>query len=135
VASKAATVKAHHFYVDMIERLYFANVDKKNLAATLACFCEDAVFTIQSSFTVHKVRDTGIKMMFESFFENFKTGVHKDFVHIVDPEHDRCAVQFNVELVAPDGKVTHLSNANIHYFENGKFKRVYVYMSGENVLV
>jgi ketosteroid isomerase-like protein len=135
VTSEAARLKPHKVYVDMIEKLYFANVDAKNLTATLDCFCEDAVFTIQSSFTVHKGRDTGIKKMFESFFQNFKTGVHKDFVHIIDPENDRCAVQFNVELVAPDGKVTRLSNANVHYFENGKFKRVYVYMSGDNVLV
>ena len=127
--------KAQRFYIDMIEQKYFANVDRKNLAATLACFCEDAVFTIQSAFTVHKGRDTGIKKMFENLFQNYKVIVHKDFVHVVDVQQERCAAQFNVELVAPDGKKTNLSNCNVHYFENGKFKRVYVYMSGENVLV
>ncbi|HXN21749.1 MAG TPA: nuclear transport factor 2 family protein [Candidatus Dormibacteraeota bacterium] len=135
MGSKTTALKPHKFYIDMIEKMYFANVDAKNLPATLDCFCLDAIFTIQSSFTVHKGRDTGIKKMFESFFQNYKTGVHKDFVHIIDVENERCAVQFNVELVAPNGHVTKLSNANVHYFENGKFKRVFVYMSGENVLV
>ena len=123
------------FYADMIAQKYFANVDRKNLAGTLECFTEDAVFTIQSAFTVHEGRDTGIKKMFETFFASYTTIIHKDFVHVVDPEHDRCAAQFNVVLVAPDGKKITMSNCNVHYFENGKFKRVYVYMSGANVLV
>ena len=127
--------KPHSFYVDMVVQQYFANVDQKNLSATLANFCEDAVFTIQSSFTVHKGRDKGIKKMFETFFQGYSKIVHKEFECIVDPEHDRCALQFNVDLIALDGQVTHLSNCNVHYFENGKFKRVYVYMSGPNVLV
>ncbi|HXN21740.1 MAG TPA: nuclear transport factor 2 family protein [Candidatus Dormibacteraeota bacterium] len=131
----ATQSKLHSFYTDMIEQKYFANVRQKNLAATLACFCEDAVFTIQSAFVVHEGRDRGIKRMFERFFENYTTVMHMDFVHIVDPEKDRCAVQFNAVLVAPNGKKTTMSNCNVHHFENGKFKRVYVYMSCDNVLI
>jgi ketosteroid isomerase-like protein len=125
----------YEYYVQMVEEKYFANVDRKDLAATLDCFCEDAVFTIQSAFTTHEGRDRGVKRMFETFFENYTSGAHKDFRHVVDVEHERCASQFNVELVTADGAQTKLSNCNFFYFENGKFKRVFVYMSGENVLV
>jgi ketosteroid isomerase-like protein len=122
-------------YVHVIEQEYFANVRQKNLQATLACLCEDAVFTIQSAFRVHRGRDTGIKKMFENLFKNYQTIVHRDFSHVVDVERECCAAQFNAELTAANGEKTRLSNCNVHYFENGKFKRVYVYMSGgENVL-
>lgn len=123
-----------NFYTDMIEQKYFANVRRKDLAATLACFCPDAVFTIQSAFRVHRGRDTEIKRMFENLFRNYATIVHSDFSHVVDVEQERCAAQFDVELTAPDGQKTRMSNCNVHLFENGKFKRVYVYMSGENIL-
>jgi hypothetical protein len=68
--------------------------------------------------------------MFENYFSNFTRGIHKDFVHVVDVEHQCCASQFNVEVEDRDGAKTNMSNANFFYFENGKFKRVYVYMSG-----
>jgi ketosteroid isomerase-like protein len=125
---------AYDFYPQIVEK-YFASVDHKDMKTTLDCFCEDAVFTIQSSFTRHEGRDTGVRKMFENFFENFSKGVHKDFVHVVDADHERCSCQFNVELIAPDGTRTNLSNCNFFYFEKGKFKRVFVYMSGANVLV
>jgi ketosteroid isomerase-like protein len=131
----SAAPKPLNFYTDMIAQKYFAAVDRKDLKATLECFCEDAVFTIQSSFTVHEGRDTGIKKMFETFFTGYKTIIHKDFVHVLDPQQDRCAAQFNVVLVDNAGNTINLSNCNVHYFENGKFKRVYVYMSGPNVLL
>ncbi len=118
----------------MIEEKYFANVRRKDLAATLACFCEDAVFTIQSAFSIHRGRDTGIKRMFENLFHNYATIVHSNFSHVVDVDQERCAARFDVELTAADGRKTNLSNCNVHFFENGKFKRVYVYMSGENIL-
>ena len=126
--------KPYDYYVKIVEH-YFGSLDRKDMAETLACFCEDAVFTIQSAFATYEGRDVGIKQMFENFFENYSTGVHKDFKHVVDVDHERCSEQFNVELIAPDGTKTNLSNCNFFYFENGKFKRVYVYMSGPNVLV
>jgi len=120
----------YDYYVEMVEKRYFASVDREDMDAVLDCFCEDAVFTIQSDFKVHEGRDTGIKKMFEDYFKAFTWGVHKDFVHLADPDRQCGASQFNVEVEAPDGTKTYMSNANIHFFENGKFKRVYVYMSG-----
>lgn len=129
--------RSHDYYVDMVENKYFAKVDGKDMDSVLDCFTEDAVFTIQSAFTTHEGRDTGIRKMFENLFETYSSKmVHRDFTHVVDPENNRCSSQFDVELVDAGGNETNLSNCNFFYLnEDGKFERVYVYMSGENVLV
>jgi hypothetical protein len=55
---------------------------------------------------------------------------------VVDVESNASSSQFNVELTDPGGKLTKLSNCNFFYLDDaGKFKRVFVYMSGPNVLV
>jgi SnoaL-like domain len=124
------------YYVDMVVNKYFGRVDKKDLGAVLDTFNPSAVFTIQSSFTTHSGRDTGIKKMFENLFENYKVIVHKEFVHVADVARNACAAQFNVELTDPAGKLTRMSNCNFFYLDDaGKFARVFVYMSGPNVLV
>jgi hypothetical protein len=124
------------YYKDMVENKYFGKVDRKDLGAVLRTFAPSAVFTIQSAFTTYEGRDTGIKQMFENLFENYKVILHKDFAHVVDTENNACSAQFNVELTSPAGNLTRLSNCNFFYFnDNGKFKRVFVYMSGPNVLV
>jgi len=87
------------------------------------------------SNTLCVLRDTGIRRMFETFFESFTSGVHKDFRHVVDAQHESCSCQFNVELHEPNGNIIRMSNCNFFYLESGKFNRVYVYMSGANVLV
>jgi hypothetical protein len=57
-------------------------------------------------------------------------------VHVVDTENNACSSQFSVELTDPAGKLTKLSNCNFFYPDDaGKFMRVFVYMSGPNVLV
>ncbi|HEX5431341.1 MAG TPA: nuclear transport factor 2 family protein [Bryobacteraceae bacterium] len=124
------------FYKDMVVNRYFGKVDRKDLGGVLRTFTPGAGFTIQSAFTTHEGRDTGIKKMFENLFENYQVIVHRDFVHVVDVENNACAAQFNVELTDPDGNFTKLSNCNFFYLDDaGKFKRVFVYMSGPNVLV
>jgi ketosteroid isomerase-like protein len=118
-------------YANMVENRYFANVDRKNLENVLDCFHPDAIFAIQSAFSTHEGRDTGIRKMFESLFERYSEILHKDFQHVVDVEGECCASRFSVENVsAQDGTETHLSNCNFFYLEGDKFKRVYVYMSG-----
>ena len=123
------------YYVEMVEEKYFASVRRRDVAATLDCFTEDAVFTIQSAFTTHAGRDTGIRRMFETFFRNYPSVTHQDFRHVVDVEHECCATQFNAALVSADGTKSNMSNCNFFFLENGKFKRVFVYMSGPNILV
>ncbi|MEW6637551.1 MAG: nuclear transport factor 2 family protein [Actinomycetota bacterium] len=129
-------LKTREDYVYMIENRYFASVDSKNLEGVLDCFHPDAAFTIQSAFSTHEGRDTGIRKMFEGLFERYSKIVHRDFRHVVDIEGECCASQFNVENVsARNGTETRLSNCNFFYLEGDRFKRVYVYMSsGVNTL-
>lgn len=135
--AEKTNLRHRDYYVDMVESKYFANVDRKDMDAVLDCFAEDAVFTIQSAFTTHEGRDTGIRQMFANLFETYSQKiVHRDFKHVVDVDNNRCAAQFEVELIDAEGNETYLSNCNFFYLDdNGKFERVFVYMSGENVLV
>ena len=125
--------RPREWYVELAEKRYFGNVDKKNLQGVLDCFNEDAVFTIQSSFTVHSGRDTGIRAMFERLFE-YKTILHTDFETIVDLNNESISSRFRVELDPASGPHIQLLNVNHWYLRDGKFQRVYVWMSGENVL-
>ncbi len=127
---RARRLMTRRDYIDVVENQYFANVDRKNLQGILDCFYPDAVFTIQSAFSTHEGRDTGIRKMFENLFERYSKILHKDFRHVVDIEGNCCASQFNVENIANDGTRTRLSNCNFFYLEGDRFKRVYVYMSG-----
>jgi len=128
---RTARLRTREKHIEVVENMYFANVDRKNIEGVLGCFHPDAVFTIQSAFSAHEGRDTNIKRMFENLFEGYSGILHRDFRHVVDVEGGRCASQFDVENVsAHDGTETHLSNCNFFYFEGDKFKRVYVYMSG-----
>jgi len=125
--------RPREWYVELAEKRYFGNVDLKNLQAVLDCFNEDAVFTIQSSHTVHRGRDTGIRGMFERLF-HYRTILHTDFETIVDVEAESVSSRFHVELDPPSGPHITLMNVNHWYLKDGKFQRVYVWMSGENVL-
>ena len=128
---------SREYYVDMVENRYFGNVDAKSLDGVLDCFRGDAVFTIQSAFTTHEGRDAGIRQMFENLFETYSPKiVHRDFDHIVDAGSGCCSSRFEVELVDGEGREFSYSNCNFFYLdEDGKFERVYVWFSGENVLV
>ena len=69
------------YYKDMVVNRYFGKVDRRDLGGVLRTFTPGAVFTIQSAFTTHEGRDTGIRKMFENLFENYKIIVHKDFAY------------------------------------------------------
>jgi ketosteroid isomerase-like protein len=128
---QVSQLRTREEYIGIVEKRYFANVDRKNLQGVLDCFHPEAVFTIQSAFSTHEGRDTGIKRMFENLFEGYSRILHRDFRHVVDVEGECCASQFGVENVsARDGTETRLSNCNFFYFEGDRFKQVYVYMSG-----
>lgn len=130
-------IRGRDFYVKMVETNYFGNVDARNLEAVLDCFCDDAIFTIQSAHSVHRGK-VEIREMFIELFKNYEPKmIHKDFRHVVDVENNRCSAQFNVELIETSGgPEISLTNCNFFYFnEYGKLKEVYVYMSdGQNVL-
>lgn len=120
--------------VDLALHRYFASVDRKDLAATLACFHETALFTVQTSFTRHAGRDE-LARMFTDFFGAYETIVHKDFTVTADAKNGRIAASFEAVLTAADGSVTRLFNTNFWKVRDDRFQEVHVYMSGANVLV
>jgi ketosteroid isomerase-like protein len=113
---------------------YFGRVDAKDMAATLACFHDEAMFTVQTSHTTHAGK-AAIERMFTDFFGGYETIVHKDFTCTVDAANGRIAASFEAVLTGADGSVTRLNNTNFWKVRDGKFQEVHVYMSGANVLV
>ncbi len=120
--------------VDLAITRYFGNVDRKNLDAALACFHDNAMFTIQTAFTVHAGKDA-IRRMFVDFFRNYDTIIHRDFTCTVDDRNGRIAASFVADLVDPQGRRIELHNTNFWRVREDRFQEVYVYMSGANPLV
>ncbi len=113
---------------------YFAAVDRKDMAGTLAFLAPDAVFTIATFDAVHRGRDGEIRTMFERLFARYDGIWHGNFRHVVEPPR-RIACRFDVENRTADGAVIRKRNAN--FFEmgdEGLFSEVFVYMSGDNAL-
>lgn len=120
--------------IELATQTYFGNVDAKNMEAALACFHDEALFCVQTSFTRHSGK-AEIRRMFEDFFGAYETIVHRDFTCTVDQANGRIAASFVAELTDADGGVTLLNNTNFWRIRDRKFQEVYVYMSGANVLV
>ncbi|EED35874.1 conserved hypothetical protein [Luminiphilus syltensis NOR5-1B] len=123
------------YYVDIVTKRYFDGVDNFDLQKVLDCFHEDAVLTEVTSKTVHEGRDQGIKTMFEGLFDAHSVIWHGNFVHTADTESEAICSQFSVE-VTPKGsdECLRYENCNRFYLKDGKFTRVFVYMSGDNLL-
>jgi len=115
-------------------KTYFGSVDAKDMEATLACFHDEALFCVQTSFTRHAGK-AEIRRMFADFFTGYDTIVHRDFTCTVDVANGRIAASFIADLTGPDGARTQLHNTNFWRLRDGRFQEVYVYMSGANVLV
>ena len=125
----------YEYYVDIVTKRYFHGVDNYNLDLVLDCFNADAVLQEVTSSTVHQGRDADIRTMFENLFEAQSRIWHGNFVHTVDVENQAVCSQFSVE-VTPTGENDPLryENCNRFYLKDGRFERVFVYMSGENLL-
>lgn len=125
----------YEYYVDIVTKRYFDGVDHCNLQQVLDCFHENAVLTEVTSNTVHKRRDDGIRAMFEGLFAAHSRIWHGNFVHTIDPDEEAICSQFSVE-VTPEGAAdeSRYENCNRFYLQDGKFSRLFVYMSGENLL-
>jgi hypothetical protein len=122
------------FYVDIVTKRYFDGVDNKNLAQVLNCFTEDAVLTEATSNTVHRGRDEGIAAMFRKLFTDFPDIWHGNFVHTADPATNTICSQFTVLITPHGGSELRYENCNRFYLKDRLFHRVYVYMSGDNLL-
>ena len=121
--------------IDLVENKYFHNVDNKNLEPALDCFAEDAVLTVQTAGVAHRGRNDEISRMFAAFMADTPDIYHGDFSHIVDEENQRIASQFVARNKYDDGRQVEMRNCNFFHIEDGRFKTVTIYMSGDNPLV
>ena len=125
----------YEYYVDIVTKRYFHGVDNYDMEMVLDCFHEDAVLTEVTSMTVHEGRDEGIRKMFEGLFDAHSRIWHGNFVHTADVDSDAICSQFSVEVTPKEaGTELRYENCNRFYLDDGKFSRVFVYMSGENLL-
>jgi ketosteroid isomerase-like protein len=124
----------YDYYIDIVTKRYFHGVDNYDMDQVLACFHPDAVLTEVTSMTVHEGRDQGIATMFSGLFEGFSQIWHGNFVHTADVESEAISSQFSVEITPHDGGQLRYENCNRFYLKDGKFARVFVYMSGDNLL-
>lgn len=120
-------------YIAAVEG-YFEALDAGRLDEVLTYFAADAEFTIQTAFITCRGRDLGIRDMFVQFLADYRNISHTDFEHIVDPAGQSISSRFRVELDNKTGGHETKHSVNHWYFENGKFKRVYVWIGGDNVL-
>lgn len=120
--------------IDLAINRYFGSVDAKNMDAVLDCFNDEALFCVQTAFTRHAGK-AAIRRMFDDFFGAWDSIVHKDFTCTVDEKNGRIAACFEAVLKAADGRTVTFSNTNFWRVRDGRFQEVYVYFSGENVLV
>lgn len=124
----------YSYLIDIVTKRYFDGVDNKSLAQVLDCFTEDAVLTEVTSNTVHHGRDAGIAAMFRKLFSDFSEIWHGNFVHTADPESEAICSQFSVLITPGGGSELRYENCNRFYLKDGRFDRVFVYMSGDNLL-
>ena len=130
---KAVNPLDRESYIETVES-YFMALDERRIVDVLAYFNKDATFIVQSAFLSYLGRDTDIKGMFEGFLDTYKIILHTDFEHIVDPFSHSISSRFRVELDDTNGIHDTKQSVNHWYFHNGKFQRVYVWISGDNVL-
>jgi ketosteroid isomerase-like protein len=121
--------------VDLVENKYFHNVDGKNLEPALDCFADDAVLTVQTAGVTHHGRDAEIRSMFADFMAAIEVIYHGDFSHVVDVDNQCIASQFVARNRYDDGRKVEMRNCNFFQIDDGRFKTVTIYMSGENPLV
>jgi hypothetical protein len=122
------------YYIDIVTKRYFDGVDNKAMDAVLDTFTADAILTEVTSNTVHVGRDQGIRAMFTKLFADFESIWHGNFVHTADPVSNAVCSQFTVLITPHGGEELRYENCNRFYLKGDKFHRVYVYMSGDNLL-
>lgn len=129
----AQTPLPYPYYVDIVTKRYFDAVDNKDMDRVLDCFSPDAVLTEQTSNTVHDGIDA-IRAMFTRLFADFSDIWHGNFVHTADPATNAICSQFTVLITPNGGGELRYENCNRFYLKDDRFHRIYVYMSGDNLL-
>lgn len=124
----------YEYYVDIVTKRYFHAVDNFDMGTVLGCFHADASLREMTSNTLHD-GIAAIEKMFTGLFDAHSRIWHGNFVHTVDVTGQAICSQFSVEVTPREtGREVRLENCNRFYLQDGKFRRVFVYMSGENLL-
>ena len=129
-----AIMERYPFLIDIVTKRYFDAVDNKQIDRVLDCFHPDAVLTEVTSNTVHTGRDDGIAAMFRRLFTDFEQLWHGNFVHVADTQSNAICSQFTVLITPNGGDLLRYENCNRFYLDGDRFSRVFVYMSGDNLL-
>ncbi len=114
-------------------RDYFRGVDGEDLEGIFQTLDDDCIFTVETH-QIHLQGRDQISAMFQRLWDNHKSVRHDHFIFVTDPDTSRIAVQFRVTNTLEDGQQVFKSNSNFFEVERGKFRRVNVYMAGENTL-
>jgi ketosteroid isomerase-like protein len=110
---------------------YFASVDRKALDAVLEMFVADATLCVQTAGQIYEGRDSGIRGMFEGFFEAYAGVSHDDVEIVVDESRQRVAAQFVAVRTTHDGGEERANNCNFFHFADGKIAKMWIYMSDD----
>jgi len=124
----------YEYYIDIVTKRYFHGVDHFDTDMVMDCFHENAVLREMTSDTTHNGYDE-IRGMFTDLFGAHSRIWHGNFVHTVDTQEQAICSQFSVEVTSKEtGELLRYENCNRFYLEDGQYKQVFVYMSGENLL-
>jgi ketosteroid isomerase-like protein len=113
---------------------YFEAVDRKDMAATLAFFRDDATFTVQTAGLTFAGKD-GIEGMFTTFFADYEVIRHGVTNLVVDEAAARAATEQTCPHVRADGTPETVVTCNVFEFaSDGRFSRVIVWIDGASPL-
>lgn len=121
--------------IDAIEARYFAAMDRKDLAGTLAPLADDCIFTVYPAGTRLVGREAGIRDAFVQAFADYETLWHGNFNWVVDEPQQRVAAWFDVRLVRPDGSALEMNNGKFFHFRDGLLNRLDLYLSTSETVV
>jgi uncharacterized protein (TIGR02246 family) len=113
---------------------YFDAVDAKDVDGVLRHFADDATLTVQTDQVTFAGADE-IRRMFTDFFAASKTIGHEIRNIVVEESVGKVATEQGYFGELHDGTKNDMHNCNFFDFdEDGKFKRVIIWMVGTNPL-
>jgi uncharacterized protein (TIGR02246 family) len=113
---------------------YFKAVDAKDVDAILAHFADDATVTVQTDHAVFAGAEE-IRRMFTDFCDGSTSIFHEIKNIVVEPAAGKVATEQSYIGELVDGTKNDMHNCNFFTFdEEGKFKRVIIWMAGTNPL-
>jgi hypothetical protein len=130
---------SREYYVDLVERKYFGNVEAQDIKAACSCFTNDAkVIIYHGDNEVRRYYGTpgkgeaGLEVFYDHLLGNYDAEFN-DFEHTVDLDSERCASNFVVTLTPKIGSdyeesgILTLNNSNFFRCKEGKIFYMVIY--------